>query len=221
MIARGATFDVGAASELGPRIPLDHGWPEYASAVSDEALVAAIATGDDTATAALIRRHERRVFGIALAITSDRATAEDVAQEAFLRVWRHAAVFDASRASPVTWISTITRNLAIDVVRARKATPVDPHEGLFPVNSPASEVSVEDRTVEADLVGKVRAAVDTLPLEQRRVLVRAVFYGQSTSEISVVEGIPLGTAKSRIRLALAKVRGVLATEKGAFDGPDS
>lgn len=190
-------------------------------AVSDETLIAAMAGGDARAAAALVRRHERRIFGIAYAITSDRAAAEDVAQETFLRVWRHAAVFDAHRASAVTWVSTIARNLAIDAVRVRRAVPVDPYDGLTWSDRPDEELSSEDRAVQTDLMDWVRGAITDLPDEQRRVLMRAAFYGQSAVEISVAENIPLGTAKSRIRLALTKVRDALATEKGGLDGPDA
>ena len=189
--------------------------------VSDEALLAAMAAGDTTAASVLVRRHQRRVFGIAFAVTGDRTSAEDIAQEAFLRVWRHAAVFDAHRATAVTWISTIVRNLAIDAIRARRTTPIDPYEGLAESDGPDQTPSTEDRAVEADMVGRVRSAINTLPDEQRRVLMRSAFYGQSAAEIAVAESIPLGTAKSRIRLALSKVRDVLAAEKGAFDGPDA
>jgi RNA polymerase sigma factor (sigma-70 family) len=180
-----------------------------------------MATGDTTAASVLIRRHQRRVFGIAFAITGDRTSAEDIAQEAFLRVWRHAAVFDAHRATAVTWISTIARNLAIDAIRARRTTPIDPYEGLDQTDGPDDTPSTEEQAVEADLVGRVRGAISLLPEDQRRVLMRSAFYGQSASEIAAAEQIPLGTAKSRIRLALTKVRDALAAEKGAFDGPDA
>ena len=82
--------------------------------------VAGMSAGDDRAAEVFVQRHERRVFGIALAITADRVTAEDVAQEAFVRAWRHAAVFDPLRASAISWLSTITRNLAIDTLPAPK-----------------------------------------------------------------------------------------------------
>ncbi len=190
-------------------------------AVSDETLIATMAAGDTQAAAALVRRHERRIFGIAFAITGNRATAEDVAQETFLRVWRHAAVFDAHRASAVTWTSTIARNLAIDAIRVHRAVPVDPYDGLTWSDRPDEELSSEDRAVQTDLMDWVRGAITDLPEDQRRVLMRAAFYGQTAAEISVAENIPLGTAKSRIRLALTKVRDALATEKGALDGPDA
>ncbi|HXZ62401.1 MAG TPA: sigma-70 family RNA polymerase sigma factor [Acidimicrobiales bacterium] len=193
---------------------------KQADGVSDEALLTAMAAGDGSAAAALVRRHQARVYGIAYAITDDRSAAEDIAQEAFLRVWRHAAVFDAHRARAQTWISSIARNLAIDFIRARRASPVDPHDALQRGELPSAEPSSDTRLVESDLVQRVRRVVDQLPTEQRRALLRAAFSGQTAAEVAVAEDIPLGTAKSRIRLALAKVRDTLAEEE-AFDEPDA
>lgn len=209
-----------AVPGLGRR-PRRRTLPEPTDGVSDEALVAAMAAGDAMAAAALVRRCQRRVFGIALAITGDRSVAEDVAQETFLRVWRHATVFDAHRASARTWISSIARNLAIDVVRSRRAVPVDPLLGLAERDGPDDEVTAEERAVASSLVGDVRRAVEALPAEQRRALMRAAFYGQTAAEVSVAEHIPLGTAKSRIRLALAKVRTTVAAEREESGGPDA
>ena len=196
------------------------GLPEPKDGVSDEALVGAMAAGDTSAAAALVRRCQGRVFGIAFTITGDRTTAEDVSQETFLRVWRHAAVFDAHRASAGTWISSIARNLSIDVVRSRRAIPVDPHEWLDARDGPDDEPTAEERAMTSTLVGRVRSAVDALPDEQRRALMRAAWYGQTAAEVSAAEGIPLGTAKSRIRLGLSKVRDVMAAEWEGSGGTD-
>ncbi len=172
-----------------------------------------MAAGDERAAAAFVQRHERRVFGIALAITADRATAEDVAQEAFLRAWRHAAVFDPRRAPATSWLSTITRNLAIDALRLRRAIPVEPDDAVW------LELETGHKTPEAHAehgvaVDRVRAALRAVPVDQRRALLRSAFYGQSATEIATAEAIPVGTAKSRIRLGLAKVRDVLNGEEG-------
>lgn len=218
MAARLSTLSPALGRRPGPQDRRNAGGEP--AVVSDEALLAAMAAGDAAAAAAFVRRHERRIYGIAYAITSDRATAEDVGQETFLRIWRHAAVFDAHRASAVTWISTIARNVAIDAVRLRRAVPVDP-DGHNWFDGPDEGRGTEDHAIDADLMGRVRGALDLLPDEQRRVLVRAAFFGQSAAEISLAEQIPLGTAKSRIRLALSKIRDALAAEKGAFDGPDA
>jgi len=93
---------------------------------SNEALLAGFATGDSDAAAAFIRRFQRRVFGLARSIVGDGALAEDIAQEAFVRAWRHGLTYDPRRGSVPTWLLTITRNLAIDAVRLRRPQPVDP-----------------------------------------------------------------------------------------------
>lgn len=186
--------------------------------VSDEALVAGMAAGDEDAGAAFVRRHERKVYGIAVAVTMDRSTAEDVAQEAFLRAWRHAAVFDPRRAPAAAWLSTITRNLAIDALRLRRATPVDPDDAVW-LDLGVDERAPDAQAVHADAVDRVRGALRTVPVEQRRALVRSAFYGQSASEIAAAEGIALGTAKSRVRLGLARVRDAVGSA-GLVEGRD-
>jgi RNA polymerase sigma factor (sigma-70 family) len=174
--------------------------------------VAGMAAGDERAAAAFVQRHERRVFGIALAITADRVTAEDVAQEAFLRAWRHAAVFDPRRATATAWLSTITRNLAIDALRLRRSVPIDPDDAVW-LEMDSDEPTPEARAEHSVAIDRVWAALRTVPVDQRRALVRSAFYGQSATEIATAESIPVGTAKSRIRLGLSRVRELLGGEE--------
>src|SRR5438105_3998895 len=94
--------------------------------VTDEALLAGMAAGDADAASAFVARFQRRIFGLALTITREPRAAEDVAQEAFVRAWRHSAAFDARRGSVATWLLTITRNLAIDAMRVRRPVTIDP-----------------------------------------------------------------------------------------------
>jgi RNA polymerase sigma factor (sigma-70 family) len=182
---------------------------------SDEALLAAVAVGDETAGIAFVRRYQRRIFGLALSIVGDADAAEDIAQEALVRAWRHAAVYDSRRASVTTWVLTIARNLSIDMLRLRRAVPVDPDDivrlGLVSPEPDPSEVA--QRT---DATSRVRAALARIPHEQRRALVLAAFHGLTAHEISVQESIPLGTAKTRIRAGLGKVRALLAAEDAAM-----
>ncbi|WP_331716036.1 sigma-70 family RNA polymerase sigma factor [Tessaracoccus coleopterorum] len=91
----------------------------------DRDLLAALASGEELAAVEFVQRFEGRVFGLALSITRDRGLAEEVAQEAFLRAWRAAAGYDPGRGSALTWLLTITRNLAIDAVRARRTVATD------------------------------------------------------------------------------------------------
>jgi RNA polymerase sigma factor (sigma-70 family) len=179
----------------------------------DEALVAGMATGDDRAAATFVQRHKGRVFGIALAITANRSTAEDVAQEAFVRAWRHAAVFDPRRASATSWLSTITRNLAIDSLRAQRSLPVEPEDSIWH-DVESDQVPPETAAERNDAMDRVRDALRTVPVDQRRALMHSAFYGQSAAEIAETESIPVGTAKSRIRLGLSKVRDIVMLEGG-------
>lgn len=180
--------------------------------VADDALVAGMAAGDADAASAFVERFQRRVFGLATTILGDRAAAEDVAQEALLRAWRHAAVYDPRRGSVVTWLLTITRNLSIDAMRVRRPLAIDPDAipGLAP---PSTERGPADHAlVDAD-VGRLRKALDTLPGEQRRAIVLAGVVGLTAREVAERESIPLGTAKTRIRTALQRLRVALVSEE--------
>jgi RNA polymerase sigma-70 factor (ECF subfamily) len=187
--------------------------PPDPDALSDEALLAGLGTGEAETGAAFVRRFQRRVFGLALSIVSDPGLAEDIAQEALAKAWRHAQAYDPRRGSVATWLLTITRNLAIDAVRLRRAQPTDP-EVLAALEVPSSAADPADTAASQDDAGRIRAAVRRLPLDQRRALVLAAFHGRTAKEISAAEGIPLGTAKTRIRSGLLKLRAMLV-EQGA------
>ncbi|HWE66021.1 MAG TPA: sigma-70 family RNA polymerase sigma factor [Acidimicrobiales bacterium] len=172
---------------------------------TDEALLAGMAGGDQAAAVSFVRRYQRRVFGLAYSMTSDASVAEEVAQEALIRVWRHAPVFDARRGSVASWVLTITRNLTIDTLRMRRAVPTDPDD--FAAAAMISlEHNPEDAVLRGDVRHVVREALAGLPLEQRRAVVLASVYGRTALEISEEEGIPLGTAKTRIRTGLIRLR---------------
>ncbi|SPF02723.1 RNA polymerase sigma factor [Streptomyces sp. MA5143a] len=183
--------------------------------LSDEALLAGMATGDPEITLAFVRRFQRMVFGIAIAVVGDLQLAEDIAQQAFERAWRHAQVYDTRRGSVKTWLGAITHNLAIDAVRARKATPVSPEDLdalLGIVTRTPEEWALAD-----EAASRVRAAVADLPLEQARAVVMAGIYGMTARQVSEFEGIPLGTAKTRIRSAMGNLRTVLGSERADHD----
>src|SRR6202451_3170592 len=95
---------------------------------SDETLLAGLGAGDADLAVAFVRRFQRVVYGVALTVTRDPVTAEDVAQQAFEQAWRHAQVYDSRRGSVRAWLTTIAHNLAVDVLRARTSTPVDPDD---------------------------------------------------------------------------------------------
>lgn len=177
--------------------------------LSDEALLAGLTFGDAEASRAFVRRFESRVFGLALTILRDPALAEDIAQEAFVRAWRHGPSYDPRRGTVAAWMARITRNLAIDALRLRRAEVMDP-DALAAV-LPPSDTSVEDAAVTSDTAAAVRRAMRSLPEEQSRALMLAAFYGRTAEEISRSESIPLGTAKTRIRLGLRRIRALLTT----------
>ncbi len=183
----------------------------YDDEASDEALLAGVAVGDERAVLAFVRRYQRRLFGLALGIVGDPGMAEDVAQEAFIRILRHAAVYDVRRGSVATWTLTITRNLAIDAVRVRRPVPTAPEDHAF-LALVSDERSPDDAAILSDAVTQARVALDSLPMDQRRAIVLAVMYGRTVAEVASLEAIPLGTAKSRIRLGLAKLRDAAAAE---------
>jgi RNA polymerase sigma-70 factor (ECF subfamily) len=149
-------------------------------------------------------------------MVSDPGVAEDIAQEALLRAWRHAPVFDARKGTVATWVLTITRNLAIDAIRQRRAFATDPDE-LVALGMAGGGRSTEDLAVARHLAPELTAALRRLPAEQRRATVLAALYGRTAEEISVSEQIPLGTAKTRIRTGLQKLRSALSDATG-YDG---
>lgn len=185
-------------------------------AVSDEALVAGMAAQDRRSAEEFVRRFEARVFGLALSMVGDAGLAEDVAQEALVRAWRHAAVFDPGRAPAASWLLTIARNLAIDALRMRRSIPVGGEE----IARLTGEDSSTERAIEAALaMPELRNALATLPCEQRRALVLAHAYGYTAAEIGRIEAVPLGTAKTRIRTAMAKLRDAMGGQGApAADG---
>lgn len=177
----------------------------------DDALLAGMAQGDHSSATAFVRRYQDRVLGLAAAMVGDRAQAEDVAQEAFVRVWRHAPAYDARRGAVAGWVLAITRNLAIDALRLRRAVPTDP-DRLMDLQQPSLERLPEEAAVGSDGFGPLRAAVAELPPEQRRAVLLAAVYGWTAAEVGQAEHIPLGTAKTRIRTAMGKLRTALLAD---------
>ncbi len=177
----------------------------------DETLLAGLGAGDAELSLAFVRRFQGLVFGVAMAVVGDTTTAEDVAQQAFEQAWRHAQVFDARRGSVRAWLRTITHNLAVDVVRARTSAPVDPDD------LPAILTAVTDtpeRVAEAhDNAAELRRTLAGLPEPQARAVAMAGIYGMTAQQIADSEHIPLGTAKTRIRDGMQKLRAAYLPEE--------
>jgi RNA polymerase sigma factor (sigma-70 family) len=175
--------------------------------LSDETLLAGLASGDAEAAAAFVRRFQSRVYGLAVTMLRDAVLAEEVAQETFVRAWRHAATYDARRGRVPTWLLAIARNLAIDRARMRSPTPVDPD-----VIASELDLAHVDSPIDVGERDRLRRAIASLPDDQRRALVLATYAGRTAREIAELDGVPLGTVKTRIRSAMLKLRESLGVE---------
>src|SRR5258708_34627590 len=171
---------------------------------ADGVLLAGLGAREPDLAVAFVRRFQRIVFGVAMAVTGDSATAEDIAQRAFEQAWRQASVYDSRRGSVRAWVTTITHNLAIDSVRARSAVPMDPNN--LPVLLAAMTDDPERVAVANDSAAGLRQALAGLPLPQARGGAVSGIYGMTARQIAGSEGIPLGTAKTRIREGMQKLR---------------
>ena len=172
--------------------------------LSDEALLAGLASGDPDDAAAFVRRFQRRVYGLAWTILRDEDLADEVAQETFVRAWRYAAGYDARRGRVAAWLLTIARNLAIDRARLRRIAPADPE-----VIASRLDVAGQGEMPDLGERERVRLALGALPEEQRRALVLAVYAGRTAREIAAIDNVPLGTVKTRIRTAMHTLRASL------------
>jgi RNA polymerase sigma factor (sigma-70 family) len=173
---------------------------------SDEALLAGYATGDPRTAAAFVRRFQGRVYGLALTIVRQPAIAEEVAQETFVRVFRHAGNYDARKGRVSTWLLSIARNLSIDVTRMKRLDPVDPEVIAAELSLTSQEPATDEADLQPDERDQLRSAITDLPDDQRRALVLAAYMGRTAREISDLDEVPVGTIKTRIRTAMIKLR---------------
>jgi RNA polymerase sigma-70 factor (ECF subfamily) len=178
----------------------------------DAALVSALAVNDESAAVAFVRRFQGPVFGLAASITRDRTLAEDIAQEAFLRAWRAAGSYDARRGSVLTWLLTITRNLAIDAIRARRSSPVEAAQLERMITATTSGSAPEGSGGRLESMAAAER-LSRLPVDQARAVVLAVIGGRTATEVAEYEGIPVGTAKTRIRTGLRRMRLAMEAER--------
>lgn len=178
---------------------------------SDEALLAGLTAGDRDASAAFVRRFQARAYGLARTIVGDSGTAEDVAQEAFVRAWRYGASYDARRGTVVTWLLRIVRNVAVDRLRLRLAEPLDPELLASKLQLHAPRAATDDQAAIGERE-QLRRALANMPAEQRRALLLAAYLGRTAAEIAELEAIPLGTAKTRIRTAMHRLRDLMEVE---------
>ncbi len=182
---------------------------------ADEAadLIEAIAARQDRAAfAALFRHYAPRVKAFLVRGGADAESAQEIAQEAMIMVWRKAASFDRSRASPATWIYTIARNKRIDVLR-RTARPAIEAEDWLTIFAPDDEDSADKSVAAGQTYTKMKELMEGLSADQLTVIRKAFFEDKTHTAIAEELGLPLGTVKSRIRLALGRLREALNKEE--------
>lgn len=166
--------------------------------------LALVAAGDRTAFHEVYQRTSAKLYGICCRILGEGRDAEDALQEAYVNVWRRAARFDASRASPITWLAAITRNTAIDKLRARGTRPSAPIEEAFGIADPAPGAdALLDGAAQAT---RLYGCLGELPGRDAALIRTAFLEGASYPELAARTAEPLGTIKSRIRRALLKLR---------------
>ncbi len=188
--------------------------------MSDEQLVQRMSQGDVDALDVLYDRYARAVFSFAVRIVHDGQIAEEILQEAFMRSWQQAGRFELNRGSYPSWLLSITHNLAIDEVRKIKRRPqkADMVDISDVLRSEVDEtVNIEEAAEASELRGVIQNAMNHLPEAQRRTIELAYFEGLSQREIAAFLNEPLGTIKTRMRLAMQKLKDVLAEQEGLRD----
>jgi RNA polymerase sigma factor (sigma-70 family) len=186
--------------------------------LSDEALVALVARGDEAALAELYDRVGRIAYGLAMRVLRDDRLAEDAVQEGFLAVWRSAAGFRAERAKARTWILTLVHRRAVDLVRREERRRAEPlSEEAVAAGAATAEATDEAAWLRFERE-RVQAALRKLPDVQREALELAYYGGFSQSELAERLGVPLGTIKSRMFAGLARLRELLdeSAEEGSW-----
>lgn len=175
---------------------------------SDGELIQAVTQGDEQALAALYDRYAGLLYACALRLSGDRHLAEEAVQNAFLSVWQSAATFDPQRSSLSTWLVAVTKNRTRDLMRARgRDLPVAPLDSMLFADEGAPPGAGDvDARITADTV---RRALRALPKEQREVIQLTYFFGYTHKEAAERLAIPLGTVKSRLRLALERLTHLL------------
>lgn len=183
--------------------------PPDLDATSDADLILATARRDRASFVVLFGRYAGRIKAFVMRSGTSATDADEIAQDVMVAIWRRAGTFDPARAAASTWIFAIARNRRIDMIRrVRRPTP-DPNDPLF---QPDPEPDGLERVTAAEREAQVRESLDTLAPEQRQVLVAAFYEGLSHAEIAERLELPLGTVKSRIRLAFRHLRGTLGDD---------
>jgi RNA polymerase sigma-70 factor, ECF subfamily len=173
--------------------------------LADENLISFVGYGDAEAFTTLYERHSHAAFSLTYCVMGERQAAEDLVQDAFLKLWRSATSYRPERGSVRTWLLSIVRNRGIDQIRsqASRRRTQDKIEASAPRSQPSEAFAETWRNSQRD---QVREALNTLPPEQLKILELAYFSGYTHVEIAELLGVPLGTVKGRMRLGLRKIR---------------
>jgi RNA polymerase sigma-70 factor (ECF subfamily) len=173
--------------------------------LADEELISLVQADDAQAFAVLYDRHSRPAYSLAYRMMGERQAAEDIVQDAFLKVWRAPTSYRAERASVRTWLLSIVHNRGIDQLRslASRRRTQDKMEVSAPKSQPSEAFAESWRNSQRE---QVREALSTLPEEQLKILELSYFSGYTHVEIAELLNLPLGTVKGRMRLALKKMR---------------
>jgi RNA polymerase sigma-70 factor, ECF subfamily len=173
--------------------------------LADEELISFVGRGDAEALAVLYDRHSRAAYSLAYRMMGEKQAAEDIVQDAFLKLWRAATSYRAERASVRTWLLSIVHNRSIDQLRstASRRRMQEKVEASAPTSQPSEAFAESWRNTQRE---QVREALCTLPEEQLKTLELAYFSGYTHLEIAELLGIPLGTVKGRMRLGMKKMK---------------
>jgi RNA polymerase sigma-70 factor (ECF subfamily) len=173
--------------------------------LADEDLISLIEAGDAEAFSTLYERHTRAVYSLAYRMMGERQAAEDLTQDAFIKVWRNAASYRVERGSVRTWVLSVVHNRGIDQLRsqASRRRTQERVEASAPRSQPSEAFDETWRNSQRE---QVREALQALPPEQLKILELAYFSGYTHLEISELLSLPLGTVKGRMRLGLKKMR---------------
>jgi RNA polymerase sigma factor (sigma-70 family) len=188
-----------------------------AGRLTDEVLLAGLGTGDVDSAVAFVRRFQRVVFGVALAVAGDPGTAEDVARQAFEYASRHARAYDRQRGPVGAWLTRIARDLGVDTIHARAAAPATPDDLAGLLTAMSRQPDPPEAAHEG--AAPLRATLARLPATQARAVAMGSVRGMTAQQIADAEGVPLGTARTRITDGMRKLRdagsGSVATSPSA------
>jgi RNA polymerase sigma-70 factor (ECF subfamily) len=178
----------------------------YTSEFDELELLRRVSAGDEEALVALHARYVNLVYSVAYRVLNDAMAAEEITQDTFMRLWNKSYTYDPDKGRFITWLLTVTRRLAIDLLRQRKRRT--PQAGMvFMDEAPQlwEEVLTTD-TGSSELRRTLKSVLGQLPAEQKELIELTYFYGMTHSDIAETTGLPLGTVKTRIRLGMQKLR---------------